>query len=394
MKTHTVAIIAFVAAALALAAYLTTSRSGPAAPDAAASGPALPTLTAKINDAAEVVVRRSSGSFTFRRAGDGWGLAEKSGYPVNFENVRALIIALADLKLVEAKTTNPALYSRIGVQDVESNPGDADAASAESQHVQIEVRDSAGAVLGSVILGTQKWGPTPEVFIRRAGEAQSWLARGRVDVPSDQMSWVDKAAVNIPRDRVRRATITHPAGESITVSRGSRQMPSLMVQDIPTGRELTTPGAGDQIGNLLSFLSFDDVAPASTIDLAAGEPGSRAVVHLFDGLLVSVSTAKVNEATWARIEAAYEPPPPPQAEPPADVAPDADSAAAEEARLEAESLNKRLAPWVFKLQDHKLRVVQTTWDSLLKPLAPAAETPASDGAPATDEPNSTESDED
>lgn len=392
MKTHTVAIIAFVAAALALAAYLTTSRSGPAAPAATdASGPALPTLVARINDAAEVAVRRPSGSFTFRRTSEGWGLAEKADYPVNIENVRAMIIALADLKLVEAKTANPALYARIGVQDVAAGAG-ADEAAAESQHVQIDVRDSAGAALGSVILGTQKWGSTPEVFMRRAGEAQSWLARGRVDVPSDQMAWVDKAAVNIPRDRVRRATITHPAGESITVSRGSRQMPSLMVESIPDGRELTTPGAGDQIGNLLSYLSFDDVAPATTIDLAAGEPGSRAVVHLFDGLLVTVSTAKVNDATWARIEAAYEPPP--QAEPPADPEPDADSAAAEVARLEAESLNKRLLPWVFKLQDHKLRVLQTTWDSLLKPLAPAAETPATDAPAPTVAPNSTESDED
>lgn len=392
MKTHTVAIIAFVAAALALAAYLTTSRSGPAAPAATdASGPALPTLAAKINDAAEVVVRRPSGSFTFRRAGDGWGLAEKAGYPVNIENVRALIIALADLKLVEAKTANPALYSRIGVQDIAAAGTGAEEAAAESQHVQIDVRDGAGASLGSVILGTQKWGPTPEVFIRRAGEAQSWLARGRVDVPSDQMSWVDKAAVNIPRDRVRRASITDAAGAAITVSRISHQIPTFMVESIPEGRELTTPGAGDQIGNLLSYLSFDDVAPVESIDFSSS-PAHTATVRTFDGLIVTIRTALAAETTWARIEVAHEAPPAPAES--ADGQPsEPDAASIDAAKQEAEQLQSRLAPWAFKLQDHKLRVLQTTWDSLLKPLAPTAETPAPDAPAPRVAPNSTESDE-
>lgn len=388
MKTHTVAIIAFVAAALALAAYLTTSRSGPAAPDpTAASGPALPTLAAKINDAAEVVVRRPSGSFTFRRAGDGWGLTEKAGYPVNFENVRALIISLADLKLVEAKTTNPALYSRIGVQDIAAGEGGTEESAAESQHVQVEVRDSAGGVLGSVILGTQKWGPTPEVFIRRAGEAQSWLARGRVDVPSDQMSWVDKSAINIPRDRIQRSTIADAAGAAITVSRISRQIPTFIVENIPDGRELTAPSAGDQIGNLLSYLSFDDVAPVESIDFSS-TPAHTATVHTFDGLIVIIRTALAAETTWARIEVAYQAPPAP-AENTDGQPSEPDAASMDAAKLEAEQLRSRLAPWAFKLQDHKLRVLQTTWDSLLKPLAPAAEEPA-----PTAEPNSTDSEED
>ena len=51
MKTHTIALVCFIAAALAVAAILLTSRSpNSAAPAAGVGQPVLPALTAKLND--------------------------------------------------------------------------------------------------------------------------------------------------------------------------------------------------------------------------------------------------------------------------------------------------------------------------------------------------------
>lgn len=366
MKTHTVAIVAFVAAALALAAFFASSRESAAPRNADhPTGPALPTLATRLNDAAEITVHRSTGDFTFRRTDEGWGLKERDGYPANFENLRGLVVGLAQLQLVEAKTAKPALFARIGVQDVAPVDAPADGSPPpppESQNVHVEVRDNAGTVLASVILGTQKWGAEPEVFIRRAGESQSYLARGRVDVPWDQMAWVDKTVVNFPRDRVRAVTLERDGAPPIAVSRISPQFPTFLVENLPEGRELTTPSAGDQFGNLLNFLSLDDVRAAENFDFDAAAPGPRATVHLFDGTAISIRSATLDGSTWAVLRAAFHEPPPADDQ-------ERDMTAIDAARAEAESLDQRLARWAFKLPDHKVRVLQTTWDSLLKPIA-------------------------
>ncbi|MBX3405873.1 MAG: DUF4340 domain-containing protein [Phycisphaeraceae bacterium] len=366
MKTHTVAIVAFVAAALALAAYFASSRNTAAPPDAdCPMGPALPTLATRLNDAAEITVHRSTGAFTFRRTIEGWGLKEKDGYPANFENLRGLIVGLAQLQLVEAKTANHELFARIGVQDVSPADPPADGSPPpppESQNVHVEVRDNAGTVLASVILGTQKWGAEPEVFIRRAGESQSFLARGRVDVPWDQMAWLDKTIVNFPRDRVRAVTLERDGAPPISVSRISPQFPAFLVENLPEGRELTTPGAGDQIGNLLNFLSLEDVRAAENFDFDAAAPGPSATVHLFDGTVISLRSALLNGASWAVLRASFDEPPPADDQ-------ERDMTAIDAARAEAGLLDQRLARWAFKLPDHKVRVLQTTWDALLKPIA-------------------------
>lgn len=380
MKTHTFAIVAFVAAALAVAAFLAVRRE--AAPAGAAerpSGPALPHLAARLNDAAEVTVRRPTGAFTFRRADDGWGLVEKDGYPANNENIRGMVVGLAQLQLVEAKTAKPELFAKIGVQDVEPVAPPADGSpppAPETQNVRIDVRDGRGEPLASVILGTQKWGAEPEVFLRRVGENQSYLARGRVDVPWDQTAWIDKSAVNIPRDRVRAVTIEREGAPPIAVSRASAQFPTFMVENLPEGRELTSPSAGDQIGNLLNFFSFDDVRAADRFDFGSAAPGPSATVRLFDGTVLTIRTGIVDGATWAHLRAAFEETAHSEGE-------ERDETAIETARAEAQRLDQRLSRWVYKLPDHKVRVLQTTWDSLLKPAAPAptdAPTPADESS--------------
>ena len=62
--------------------------------------------------------------------------------------LKKALIGLAGAKSVEAKTSNPASYSRLDVID----PTDAGAAS-----VQITVKDGAGSALASLIVGKKRF---------------------------------------------------------------------------------------------------------------------------------------------------------------------------------------------------------------------------------------------
>ena len=104
----------------AAAALLTALTQPTAAPVRYVDEPAFPALRDNPDAVAKVALTTPAGSFTLvRETGDRWSALERFGYPVDDDQVRALIVALADMRLIEAKTRLPERYGRLEVEDVE-----------------------------------------------------------------------------------------------------------------------------------------------------------------------------------------------------------------------------------------------------------------------------------
>ena len=43
------------------------------------------------------------------------------------------------------------------------------------------------------------------VYVRKAGDAQAWLAKGRLTVNRDALQWLEREVTNVTRERVREA---------------------------------------------------------------------------------------------------------------------------------------------------------------------------------------------
>ncbi len=84
--------------------------------------------------------------------------------------------------------------------------GDAVPASTHPGHAE----DAKGEVIAAAILGNSKWGTPPGIYLQRAGETQTWLAEGRVDIQREPMGWVETKIADIGKDRVKSVVITHP----------------------------------------------------------------------------------------------------------------------------------------------------------------------------------------
>lgn len=414
MKPRTLVILASLTlAAAGLAAY-TLSRQHGALADAGELGPLLPGLDRRVNDVAALRISKGTTSFTVSRKDDGtWGLAERGGYAAKFESVKAAVVGLAGLTIQEPRTSNPDSYDKIGVED----PVRPDAAS-----TLVTLLDRDNKPIASVILGKPRtatgFNAPPDLYARRAGEAQSWLvrpARGgeRLDIRPDPMDWIDRTVIQIPRDRVSSVTVTHAAdGQRVDIRKTRKDDAAFTLLDMPEGRELRYPTACDALAGALSFLTLDDVKPADQVSFDAPAPDqpapplSTAEFRTWDGLLVLVRTAKVGDKTWAKFEARFEPPPSsaapahdaptgqppeePKTEPPAAPNPAESQPApgrpeapgsspplsddeakkkveAEAARLEAQQINARLAPWAFALADWQVRNIAPRLEDLLKP---------------------------
>ncbi len=326
--------------------------------------PAFPALRANPDAVAKIVLTTPEGTFTLvRETGDRWSAAERFGYTVDRQRVRDLVVALADMRLIEAKTRMPERYSRIEVEDL-------DAKDAKSRLLRLESED--GKVLAEALIGKQHHGLTGSqsagTYLRRPGEAQAWLASGGVQIEPQVVDWLDRQVVDLGADSIRRVEIRPEGGEAYVVERAAAGAP-LLLQNLAAGE--TAKKADDLLPLASAFagVSFDDVKRRSELDWPNAH--HTAVAATFDGVELTVQLAKIDGQPWAifdarEVEAAApaaasedQTTGAPAAGGGAAAAPEGAGASAaagasepETPALAAGDLNERVAGWAYKLPSY------------------------------------------
>jgi hypothetical protein len=257
--------------------------------------PAFPELRADPDAVAKVTIETPDGGFTLvRQSADRWVSPDRFDYPVAIDQLRDLVVALADMRLVEPKTSRPERYGRLELQDL-------DAEGAKSRLVRVENAD--GEVLAEAIIGKQRAQLTGQqssgTYIRRPGEAKTWLASGSVQPALEVQEWLDSEVVDLQGDGVRRIEVTPAEGAGYTILRDEK------------GGELRLEGLGDdeqmkpdanlgRLANALSSVGLEDVRPRDQVEWPEQRPTARFIT--FDGLQVTVGLAKIGEEHWATFD--------------------------------------------------------------------------------------------
>lgn len=356
-----VTLLVSLAVLVALAVAVSVSQR----PAATTGGPFLPELRERLNDVSRIVVRAGGNRTvaTLERKEDGWALAERDGFAADLGRIRRNLIALSESRILEEKTSNPELYNRLQVDDIEKE---------NAGGVRLDI--SAGDNTTSVIIGTAGVGGGERAYARRAGEPTSWLVSGSLDLPRETADWLDRVIVDVAADRVQAVTISHPAGPPVKISRDSAEVADFAVLDLPAGRKLSFPGAGNAIGGALKELMLDSVEPATAFDPGPVKP-VVARFQTFDGLVVEVSSYRLPAGVRMRISAsadagqaerfAAKPAEKPEAGgkdgPPAPVF----------AQVEAEAarIRARGAGWVYTVPDFKAEQLTRRLEDLLESTA-------------------------
>ena len=343
--------------ALAGGWYFGTARQ-PAEQTSVASGTLMfPGLTAKLADAARIEITHQNKTIALVRLGNKpgspWGLAQRDMYPVQATKLREMLTALTDLRLVEPRTTDPAMFSRLGL---------ADANDTQSTSDLLRVYDSKANPIAELLVGHRRVrtaGNVPdEVYVRRPNDMQTWLAEGSLEVDADPLLWLDRDIMNIDHARIA----------SIVVHRGDTEL-DFAAKD---GKLVLTGGENppkledyklDDLDRGLELLTFEDVTPDKDAAAAkVGAPIGTSVFTTTDGLAVHVTVLKGEKDIWARFSA--------------------DGTG--KAKGEAAKLNAKLAGWTFQLGSWKQAALTPDLDTLkAAPPAPAAApNGAATGAPA------------
>lgn len=308
--------------------------------------PAFPELRAGPDAVAKVELTTPDGSFTLvRETGESWSALERYGYPVDADKVRALIVALADMRLIEAKTSLPERYRRLEVEDP-------DGEDAQSRLLRVEAAD--GTVLAAAIFGKRQNRLTGNqaagTYLRRPGEAQSWLASGGPVLDADVVDWLDAEIVDLDPERIGRVDIQPDGGPGYAVRRDADGAPLELV-GLGAGEKPKEDADLGRLAAAFAGLTLEAVKPRAEVDWPATY--ATAVATSFDGVEVTVQLAKLDGEPWALLDArpVAAVTPPPEPEPAAgegteevEITPNPDPPPPNAGALEA-----RLKPWAFKV---------------------------------------------
>jgi len=340
--------------AVVIAGAVAVSLPGEGGEGVAVNQRLYPALGARINDIQSVAITRGDTVATLKLASDGWTLAEKSGYPANFEKVRRLMVELTQLTTEEAKTRQAASYASLEVED----------AGKDAKSTLVTLKDAKGDTAVSLLVGKTRFGRGPSsegVYVRKAGDAQAWLAKGRLAIERESINWLDRSIANLSKDRVQQATVLRTDGKTLTVKRDKASDKDFTLVDMPEGRKVRSAWDTNDIAGMFENLELEDVKPVA--EVAFPEAPGKASATTFDGLTLTAEIVEIEDNVWARLKAAYAAPATPVP---------AEEAAGklktpEEAEKEAAALNAKLGAWAYKLTSFKGGVMKKQVDDLLAP---------------------------
>jgi hypothetical protein len=338
MHFVTLAIVALVSTVLAITTYAANNTWSPGQVSGARMFPALASSAGTV---AAIELRQGPKVLTIEKAdGGAWRIKENGGYPVPADKVRALMVALAEADLVEAKTR---VADRYGLIDLEEPTG----AGAKSRSVRL--LDAKGSVAAEAVVGKKRsdafgFGKAG-TYVRKPGDAQTWLANADLDVSADLKDWVKTDVFQTDSSKLSRVTVELPGEQPLKIERNADK--KLTVAGIPQGQKLKDEGIADSIARAASNIDFEDVRkPTSS---AAPNTVSTIKLEADNGPTVTLRLRKDGDAHWLSLTAAGE----------------------GDAKKSADEITARTAGWEYKVSTNKA-------ESLLKRRADLFEKVADD----------------
>ena len=288
----------------------------------------LPGLENVLNDVTTLTIRTAGDRAvtTLRRGAERWSVAERGDYPANVGKIRQNLIALAKATVVEQKTADPALYPRLGVEDIANE----DASGLEF------VIDSPDETFRIIIGRTGIRGD--HAYARIPGSDGSLLIAAKLELGEEPAEWLDRAIIDIPSSEIIRVTTTHPDGEIVGIR--AAEAGGFEPVDVPDDPETADTVLAGSIGAALADLRLVDVSTAG-VDRDLEPTVTRFETR--DGLAITTRVFTDGDERLVGFEFTAD------AEPDAGAA--ADAAAATSGR--ATELQARFGGWLFVLADYK-----------------------------------------
>lgn len=257
-----------------------------------AGSPLLPALGKQLNEIDGLTIRKGGAlpSVSLRKQGGRWTVAERGDYPADMAKLRKLILALSGALIIEAKTSDPANYHNLGLDE----PSDASAAGAE-------ITLSSSGTRQVLIVGKPTGAGN---FVRFARQTQSYLVEPGISFETQPRYWVDARLLDIAPALIQRLEIKPAAGPAYAIHRTAPGDFEFALDTVPAGRSALDAKTLAPSGGAFNGLVAEDIAAAGDIDF---KTPSMAVVTLSDGRQITLTGSAAGEKRWLALSAVGDP---------------------------------------------------------------------------------------
>ena len=296
---------------VSLGLYMSTRRV--AHRESSQGGALFPALAGELASVSSLEIRKASPTpnVTLHKKGEDWTVAQRADYPADVSKIRRLLLSLADAKIVETKTADPANFPLIGLEDPAS-------ATATSTQIAFTVKDGVHSLIVGKSAGEGN-------FVRRGDENQSFTVTPGVFVETEPKAWVDAKLLDISVADIQRIEVKAAGGPNYSIHRlpappappksekpeapaaaGAAAPkpaeaapppadPGFALDGVPAGRKAANAESLAPSSSAFSGLSADDVAQAAAVDFT--KP-STAALSLKDGSVITITGTVLGDKHW------------------------------------------------------------------------------------------------
>jgi len=281
------------ALAIGVVAYYFNVNTNQSSVDADSS--LIPSLANNLNSVTNFTVTEAGNTVLAEvsKSDKGWVVESRDGYEANKKAVRILFNNLAEAKLVEAKTSNPDNFTKLGVENIDNK---------NAQGVLFSVDGMNKPV--HVIFGNAGSSGKNTQYVRRPSEQQSWLINKKLKLNTDVTYWLQKDILDIPPERIKTVQITHPDGSVVNIANdGEDEYEYTLDAAEPEGKKLSESEIY-QVANALSSLQLRDVATFSKLNTESITP-IVTVFKTFDGLTITTKSYALDIEKYFTLDVAF-----------------------------------------------------------------------------------------
>lgn len=273
---------------------------------------------------------------SLERRPEGWGVAQRQHYPAATGRLRGLLLDLAEARLLERKTDDPAQHAQLGL-------GDIAAAEAGGRLLELAAPDRVWRLR----LGAAASGRTA-TYARLADQDQCWLIDRTFALDEAPRRWLEPELLDIGMQRVRGFRIAHPDGETVAGRRAEDgEAPRYAPRGLPAGRSLQGAYALNRAAAAIAGLSLEDVMPASRA-LRHLDRATRIRYELDAGFALEARLFAAGAERYARFSVA------------------AGDGLEPAARREADELARRFRGWAFRVPNFAYDSMTLRWADVLE----------------------------
>ncbi len=257
----------------------------------------LPTLLNKPEQISKIIMQDNKSTLTLEKHENKWHVVERNNYVVLNEKVDELLYSLADLRIIEPKTSNPELYKQLDVNDL-SDPN--------SETLLITITDVYNDNIAKLYIGKRETVQLGEqfkerLFVRNVGDEQAWLVQGTIASTNQFSDWVDQPLLGlIDSDQIKSVEIERVDSPKLIITKREQNQEDFELVGLqPKQGMVLDLDAINTVPFEVAELEFKDVQlEKPNLDWSRG---LTTTVQTFDGVKISMQLLKQGAEVFAKV---------------------------------------------------------------------------------------------